>query len=224
MISMKEIIAVFDFDETLGIGISGLRFFRYFLGKKRFYFFMLRASLWHLLFVTQNAEHYALNKIFSLLFKNRTVDEVTAIAERFSKEVLPHCLYDKVLERLKWHQAQGHRTIIISGSLDIYLRPLAEYLAVDNLIATQLETTDTGYFTGRIEKHYYVGKNKLHALRELLGNPDAPVAYAYGNSSSDRYILAVADYAYFIRHPADDIDKALVDAQTHQQWMVKYRI
>ena len=221
---MKQTIAVFDFDETLGIGISGLRFFRYFLGKKRFYYFMLHTSFWHFLFVMQWGEQYALNKIFALLLKGQTVAEVTRTAEQFSKEIIPQYLYGKVLQRLKWHQEQEHQIIIISGSLDIYLRPWAEQIKATTLIATKLETTEEGYFTGKIEDQYYSGKAKLRALLELIGQLNNFVCYAYGNSVSDRYILAAADYAYWIRNPEEDIDKALIDPQTQAKWVKNFSI
>lgn len=68
---MKPTIAVFDFDGTLSNGECGLRFFRYLLGEKRFYHFILRNAFWNLLYLSKLKDEYALNKITSSVFQRQ---------------------------------------------------------------------------------------------------------------------------------------------------------
>lgn len=130
---------------------------------------------------------------------------------------MPLHLYEKIIQRLAWHQAQGHRNIIITRSFDIYMNPWAKQAAINDMIATKLEINEKGLFTGKIVNHSYVGEKKVQALHELLGT-DNYTSYAYADSASDRYILAAADYAYWIRNPDEDVESSLVDTKTHKQW------
>jgi HAD superfamily hydrolase (TIGR01490 family) len=217
---MKQTVAVFDFDGTLSSGECGLRFFQYLLGKKHFYGFILRNFFWNLLYLCKLRDEFALNKIISAVFKDKRLEEVAQIANNFSQEIMPRYLYEKMMQRLVWHQVQGHRCIIITRALDIYMQPWAQQVAINEMIATKLEVTGDGFFTGKIANHSFVGEKKLQALYELLGDPADYVVYAYADSDSDKYILAAADYAYWVCDPHAAIDKALVDHKTHNQWKI----
>ncbi len=221
---MRQPIAVFDFDGTLSDGVCGLRFFRYLLGDIGYCQFIFRNAFWSLLFLSRLSDEYALNKMVSSVFKGRKLEELTQIADEFSKEIMPHHLYDKIVQRLVWHKEQGHRNIIITRSLDLYMKPWGKQIEIHDMIATKLEVTDEGLLTGNIANHSFVGEKKLLALKELLRNQEHGTLYAYGDSTSDRYILAAADYAYWIRNPEDHVDLSLVDPLTHAQWKKNYKL
>jgi len=216
---MKQTVAVFDFDGTLSNGECGPRFFRFFLGKKRYHLMAVLNTFWILLYLAKLGDEYAMNKVLTSVFKGKKYNELLEIAHTFSKEVMPHYIYDNIMQRLYWHQKQNHRCIIVTRSLELYMKPWGEHVAINDIIATKLEVTENGLFTGKIANHSYVGEKKLNALRALIGSEQNYITYAYGDSSTgDKYILAAADYAYWIRDPKEPIDKSLLDPKTHQQW------
>lgn len=100
------------------------------------------------------------------------------------------------IERLRWHQQQGHRVIVLSASPKIYLRPWAAQFEVAEIVATTLEL-DRGIATGRIAGQNCHGAEKVRRLTEHLGELKAWRIHAYADARSDRFLLEVADDAHY---------------------------
>ncbi len=97
--------------------------------------------------------------------------------------------------RIRWHQAAGHRVVVVSASFEAYVRQVATSLGIDEVIATRWEVDPaTELLTGRLDGLNVRGEAKVSLLDDLLGGP-RPLEYAYGNSSGDTAMLARA------RHP-----------------------
>ena len=97
------------------------------------------------------------------------------------------------LERLAWHRDRGHDIVIVSASLDSSLVPLAPRLGVGHVISSGLEIDDRGFATGRLLGGNVRGPEKARRLRDWLGD-DAVELWAYGDSSGDADLLAMADH------------------------------
>ena len=92
----------------------------------------------------------------------------------------------------------GAPTMAVSASLATYLRPIAEHLRFDAVLATELEVGDDGRLTGRMCGENVRGPEKARRLdawiaEELAGA--APFVWAYGDSSGDKELWARADRA-----------------------------
>ncbi len=95
--------------------------------------------------------------------------------------------------RIRWHQAEGHRIIVVSASFDAYVTPVATALGIDEVIATKWEVnpaTDT--LTGHLDGLNVRGEAKVTLLDDRLGGR-CDLAYAYGNSGGDTAMLARAE-------------------------------
>ncbi|HSA20812.1 MAG TPA: HAD-IB family phosphatase, partial [Myxococcota bacterium] len=46
------------------------------------------------------------------------------------------------VERVAWHRRQGHLLVLASASVELYLRPVAEALGFDHLLATRMQLDD----------------------------------------------------------------------------------
>jgi short-subunit dehydrogenase len=121
------------------------------------------------------------------------------IAERFAEEIMPKHLNSAMIQRLKWHQSQGHRCMVISRSFDLYTRPWAESLGISEISVTQLEVSSEDRFTGRILGESCAGDEKVRRLKSLLHDRNDYLIYAYGDSPSDQALLDEADYGYYLR-------------------------
>jgi HAD superfamily hydrolase (TIGR01490 family) len=110
--------------------------------------------------------------------------------ECFDREIV-RCLLPAAIERLRWHQCSGHFPILLSGTLDLLLEPLAEYLGVSARIGTELETEGM-LFTGRIAGLHPFGPAKAESVNLIkgLGLFNLKRSFAYANSYTDRYMLA----------------------------------
>jgi len=108
-----------------------------------------------------------------------------------------------MLERLHWHQAEGHPVVIVSASLATYLRPLARELSIDDVLAVELDCDPAGLLTGSVVGGANCrGAQKVARLRawldERYGNGAEVELWAYGDSSGDEELLAFADHPTWI--------------------------
>ncbi|MDQ3469240.1 MAG: HAD-IB family hydrolase [Actinomycetota bacterium] len=141
----------------------------------------------------------------SVVFRGRPVTHVDALGRVFAATVSADGLRDDTIARLRWHQRRGDRTVLVSASFAVYLRPLAERLGVDHVLATELEHDDAGRCTGRLIGGNCRGvekRRRLHALlADAYGGRSATTVWAYGDSAGDRELLDDADHAVWARRP-----------------------
>jgi phosphatidylglycerophosphatase C len=198
----KPVVAAFDFDGTLTRRETLLPFLLHTLGAA--------AVVRHALVVSPTLVGYALHLIRNDVAKERVfiqclagmrMDELQLKGERFAINVLPSLLRDTAMQRFEWHKHQGHRCVVISASLDIYVRPWAIKAGFDDVIATCLELQADGCTSGKLSGANCFGIEKVRRLEALLGDKDGYTLYAYGDSRGDKELLSSADYAYYKRIP-----------------------
>jgi phosphatidylglycerophosphatase C len=125
--------------------------------------------------------------------------DADAAARATADAVMASLLKPDVVARLRWHQGQGHRLIVVSASFAGYVDPVAASLGIREVIATRWEVdTATDRLTGRFADGNVRGAAKVRRLEAHLGGP-ARLAYAYGNSSGDVAMLAAAETPVWIR-------------------------
>lgn len=124
--------------------------------------------------------------------------DVARVGARYGAALARARVRRAMRERLAWHRAEGHHVVIVSASLDVYLRPAARALGADAVICTELEVDAHGLCTGRMAGGNCRGEAKAKRLREHLG--DGPVLlWVYGDSAGDEAMLAMADHAVRVR-------------------------
>ena len=121
-------------------------------------------------------------------------DRAQAAASETAKAVCRRLIRPDAEARIRWHQAQGHRIIVVSASFEAYVAPVVSSLGIDEVIATRWEVDpETRVLTGRLDGLNVRSEAKVTLLEELLGRP-CRLAYAYGNSSGDTAMLARAEH------------------------------
>jgi HAD superfamily hydrolase (TIGR01490 family) len=202
IVSVKPVVAAFDFDCTLTRRDTLLPFLLHTLGAG--------AVARHALVLSPTLAAYALGLVNNGVAKERVLvrclggkrwDELQQEAEQFALFVLPGLLREEAMQRLDWHKRQGHRCVVISASLELYVRPWAQRAGFDEVIATHLETREDGRITGKLSGENCFGIEKTRRLQALLGARDGYTLYAYGDSRGDRELLSLADYAYYRKIP-----------------------
>ncbi|MGU3847601.1 haloacid dehalogenase-like hydrolase, partial [Vibrio diabolicus] len=67
--------------------------------------------------------------------------QIEAIGAQFAHEVIPLYLRPEAMERLAWHQHRGDTIVVVSASLNAYLKPWCEangyHLLCSELISEQ---------------------------------------------------------------------------------------
>jgi len=121
-------------------------------------------------------------------------ERLESLGRAFAFEIVRRHLRGDVVERVDWHRTQGHRLVLVSASFDVYVRPVAERLRFDAVLATELEVGPDGRLTGRLQGENVRGAEKARRLEAWLAEQPAYV-WAYGDSSGDRELWARADQA-----------------------------
>ncbi|HXZ09682.1 MAG TPA: HAD-IB family hydrolase [Paraburkholderia sp.] len=112
--------------------------------------------------------------------------------------------YPAAIERMVWHWMQGHRVVLVSGTLDFLARAIAQRLPGRvEICATQLEASD-GRWTGRLADEHMSGEAKARAVRALAARFGLSLwdCYAYGNSMSDLPMLDAVGRRVAVNPPA----------------------
>jgi glycosyltransferase 2 family protein len=187
-----EIVAAFDFDGTLITGDTLLISHRLLKGRFAMAMGWLRLVphliAWKAGWQTTTAfKQQYLREIFN---KTSAEQRRRLLQQRLPEILLQH-LRPEAHSRLRWHQQQGHRILIVSASPRALLQPVAEHLGVD-LIAT--ETTDLLQHTAahplQLTSPNCKGPEKVRRLEAWLGFPPTNVPlHAYGDSSGDLDLL-----------------------------------
>lgn len=143
----------------------------------------------------------------------RSADEVAAAAVRFAEQVHAGWLRPEVVDQLDRHRARGDLVVLVSASFGVYLRPLAQLLGADEVLATELEVGAGGRCTGALRGANCRGPVKAERLLALLAERGLERGnvrlWAYGDSSGDAELLAAADVAHWIgRSPLPRLELA----------------
>ncbi len=191
------VVAAFDFDGTISTGDSLQYFLRGVLGWPRYLLALLLASPWLLACALHLTDrHHAKQRLLQVSLGGTEIERAERWAATFATEVLPTLLRPEMLARFAWHQAQGHRTVLVSASPSLYLKPWAERMGFDAALCTELERAD-GRYTGRLASCNCWGPEKVRRLEAWWGASTPTRLYAYGDSRGDAEMLARADVAWF---------------------------
>ena len=135
-------------------------------------------------------------------FTGQPIDRIQEIADDFARSVHSSGLRDDIVALLDDHRERGDTVVLVSASFELYLRPLAELLGADDVLAARLEVDPDGLLTGKLAGANCRGPEKvvrLHAwLDEHAGGRTGAHVTAYGDSAGDRELLADADVAHWV--------------------------
>eukprot|EP00898_Chlorokybus_atmophyticus_P002190 jgi/Chlat1/2972/Chrsp2S04698 len=91
-----------------------------------------------------------LNKIFFSKYKGYKASDAPAIADKaFTRYYKPRMI-PRALEHIAELKTEGFRIVFVTGSLDFMMKPVADFIGVDAVMANELEVDDDGRFTGRL--------------------------------------------------------------------------
>lgn len=197
MTDARPVVAAFDFDGTLTYRDSLLPFAIFTRGKLKSTL-SLTVELPKLLgfvlkLVSRQTAKEALLRRF---FGGEHIETVRRWGQEFADKGVPFLLRPEAMERYYWHKQQGHRCIVVSASVDIYLNPWAKCAGFDDVLGSKLEISSEDKLTGRLVGKNCWGPEKVRRLEELLGPKAGYTLFAYGDSRGDQEMLQLADYAF----------------------------
>lgn len=191
-------IAIFDFDHTLTDRDSLLPFLFYIKGFwKTAYLLILLLPFFVRYLTGRLSRQHMKEKILAGFIAGKSWTDVQLLGKQYADKQLDHYLKSEAMKRLNWHQAQGHRCILVSASLEFYLVPWAMRHGFEKVIASRLEVNEEGNVTGQLVGLNCWGPEKKCRLLAYLGSEEKAQLYVYGDSRGDREILALAHYPFY---------------------------
>lgn len=193
-------IAAFDFDGTLTARDSFNAFLRWRSGRRRFAR-LIPAALAYAGHRDRGRIKAAAVRVF-LSGVERAVLERDA--EAFADEAWDGMMRPDGLIRWRGHQAAGDLCVIVTASPEVTVAPFARRLGADALLGTPLTFSAGGRVVGMDAVENCRGEEKARRLRAAYG-PDVRLAAAYGDTSGDTEMLAMAErpgYRVFTGRPS----------------------
>lgn len=192
---MTRGVAAFDFDGTVTQRDTLVPFLAR-RGRLR----LARAIVWGALKAATSRRDGARNRlkshVLAALFEGVSASTIEEAGRTYA-DTIPDLCRAESLERVQWHRAQGHELVLVTASLGAYARPAGKLLGFDHVIAVELEADSNGVLTGRIDGPNVRAAEKERRLRALLGDEPFEL-WAYGNSSGDEELLAMADHPTWV--------------------------
>lgn len=112
--------------------------------------------------------------------------EMKLLARECFENIIKAKISPWAIEYIEDHKKDGHKIVLFTGSVDILVEPLGDYLGADFTISTKLEIESGNYTGERLNLHPY-GENKLKLLKEFCEQKhiDRLESYAYADRYSD---------------------------------------
>jgi len=189
-------LSLFDFDGTITTHDSLIKFIRFVVGDAKFIGGMALLSPMLTAYKLKLIPNYkAKQYMLSYFFKGISEKKFIQVANEYSLKHIDTILRPKAMEKIAWHKEQGHRIVIVSASIEYWLKPWCDKNDLD-LIATKLEIQD-GIITGKFLTKNCYGVEKYNRINEIYDLSEYDYIYAYGDSRGDRELMELADERFY---------------------------
>jgi alcohol-forming fatty acyl-CoA reductase len=148
-------------------------------------------------------------------YEGASVQGLRRLVDEQVSEMLLQRVSPAAIRRIRRHRDAGHRTILITGALDVFVEPLRPLF--DEIVAAHL-FIDDGRITGYLEAPPLVGEARSAWLRRHAAATGADLAhsYAYADSHTDLPLLRA------VGNPvAVNPDVALFRVAKRKRWPVE---
>lgn len=190
------VLALFDFDGTITTDDSLIKFIRFAVGDIKFITGMVLLSPMLIAYKLKLIPNYkAKQYMLAYFFKNMPESKFIQLSKEYSLTHIDTILRKKAMEKIQWHTQQKHKIIIVSASIECWLKPWCNKHNLD-LIGTKLEIKD-GVITGKFLSKNCYGIEKVHRLQKQYNLDDYDYIYAYGDSHGDKELLKLADESFY---------------------------
>ncbi|RYE22991.1 MAG: HAD-IB family hydrolase [Sphingobacteriales bacterium] len=188
---LQKAIAFFDFDGTITNKDTMLALATFSKGKAGFLLGMIKLSpslvaLKLNLLSAQKAKQLFLKYFFG----GMDIAGFQHLCETFCAEMLPALIRKDAWNAIEKHRLNGDTIMVVSASAENWIAPWCHKHNIPYL-GTRLQI-ENNIVTGNIEGLNCNGKEKVSRIKEIFNLADYENIYAYGDSSGDEAMLAIA--------------------------------
>ncbi len=168
------------------------------------------------LYVAEQRDRRLLNTVLFEAFKGISRDRLSSLGEEYCERILIGHLFPRALELIAANRAAGIEPVLVTGSPDFIVAPLARHLGIADFAGNRF-VFSRGRATGRLAEPVMAGDEKAVWCEDYAAAHDIDLAdcWAYADSHYDTAFLAAAG------HPvAVNPDRRLRAAALSRQWPV----
>jgi HAD superfamily hydrolase (TIGR01490 family) len=189
-------IAFFDFDGTITRKDTMLEIIKFLKGKVAFYTGFLINAPWLLAYkMNFYSNDLVKQKILTYFFSGMPEQIFQEKCDLFTMIKLPKLIRPAALAEINKLKAEGFEIVVISASAGNWIRNWTNRQAM-KLVSTKLEVKN-GLITGKIEGKNCHGVQKVVCILEQWRLDEYEEIYAYGDSSGDMPMLALATKPFY---------------------------
>ena len=154
------------------------------------------------------------------VWRNRPLDEVLAMRERYMAEVMAPMLLDSARALVRKHQDAGDLVALVTATNEFVTTPIAAAFGVEHLIAVQLARDGEGRYTGHVHGVPSFQAGKITRVWDWLAGlgrqwQDFERVTFYSDSTNDLPLLDI------VSHPvATNPSPALADIASARGWPI----
>ena len=102
--------------------------------------------------------------LLSWYFKDIKKEDFFQVANKYSLNHIDKIVRKKAIDRINWHKKQGDKIVVVSASIDCWLRPWCNINNLE-LIATKLDLSEDKITGNFLTKNCY-GQEKVNRINE----------------------------------------------------------
>ncbi|APP08865.1 HAD-IB family hydrolase [Vibrio harveyi] len=192
--SRKPALALFDFDGTITDEDMFSLFLHYSVTGPRKWLGNIIILPFYAMYKAGFLPARRMRPIASFVaFAGRQTDEVKTLGARFAQEIIVQHIRPEAKTRLDWHHAQGDTIVVVSASLNAYLKPWCDTQGY-HLLCSELLGNST-----RISGLYHSKdcslERKVERVQAKFDVSQYQAIYAYGDTHEDIPMLKLAKHA-----------------------------
>ena len=130
------------------------------------------------------------NQVFYRNYRGMNTAEIKRLSAEMFEVYLRPKIFSEAVSEIQEHKQQDTTIVLVTGSLDFIVQPIADYLGVDVVLAPQLREQN-GQFTGELTTPPLIGEQKAEAIQVFAEQHAISLrdSYAYSDSQSDLPML-----------------------------------
>lgn len=166
--------------------------------------------------ITDQYSRKVFNDLYFKRYKGQSEDRLRYFAQELFDDVIKPAVFPGTYELIEKSRRLGLRQIVITGALDLSVKPLMEHLNITEYVTNRLEFVN-GVATGRLLPPVMAAATKASWIRVFSERENISLSdsYAYTDSMSDLPMLSV------VGHPAVvNPDMRLRQTALHHDWPI----
>jgi phosphatidylglycerophosphatase C len=184
-------LVAFDFDGTLTVRDSFTAFLKWRVSSGRYYAGMARLFPAALLYVFDRNRGKIKAAAVREFLRGVPLEQLEREARAFAQSEAPKLFRPDALAVWRRWRASGAKLVIVTASPDVVVAPFARGLGADLLIGSKLAIDADDRVAGPLLGPNCRGAEKVIRLKAIFGD-DLSLAAAYGDTSGDKEMLAIA--------------------------------